>query len=234
MEQWNKTAERYVAFLDIMGFRDKVFREPHEDVLSFMGKMGGYIKAIEIHAARKIKEHSGVTRPVFFSDSILLVTNDNSKESLNSILMSCGFLVWNCMQMGIPVKGAISHGMQTADFDISLHLGKPLIDAYLLQNEVFFYGVIFHHTVETKLAEVLTRPGRKECVFYDTPYKKAGKIKHYVVDWTIADEFEGMADKPKSLDIVNRLYSTVSGEPRKYVDNTVEFIRAMNASGSDA
>ena len=199
-----------------------------------MGDMGSYIKAIESRAVTKIKEQRGVTRPVFFSDSILLVTNDVSKESLNSILSSCSFLIWTCMKMGIPVKGAISRGMQTADFNKSLHFGKALIDAYLLQDDLFFYGIVIHHTVEPQLRDILTRPLRNECAFYDAPFKKIGKIKHYVIDWTIVDEFKGYEDKPKCLDIVTKLYSTVSGGPRKYVDNTVEFVRAMTPSGTSS
>jgi hypothetical protein len=231
LELWKTTAKRYVAFLDIMGFKDRVFRETHEDVLKFMERMSSYIKSIESHAMKKIiEQNKGVTRPVFFSDSILLVTNNDSEDSLESIITACGYLIWNCLRMGIPLKGAISHGMQTADFDQSLHIGKALIDAYLLQNDIFFYGVVFHHTMEQKLQDILTHRENIEVVLYDTPFKKVGKIKHYVIDWTIADDFEQNPGMPKSLDIANKLYSTVSGEPRKYVDNTVEFVKAMNSS----
>lgn len=227
MRKWQKTTERYVAFLDIMGFKDRVFRARHDDVLKVMEKLSIYIKSIKSNAKARIKVRRGVTLPVFFSDTILLVSNDDSQESLESIIRSCSWLTWKCLSMGLPIKGAISYGTQTADFNKSIHFGKALIDAYSLQQEVYFYGVVFHDSVELKLKDILTLQYRNECISYDTPFKKVGKIKHYVVDWTIIDELKGMGGNPTCMDIVNELYLTVSGEPRKYVDNTVEFVNSM-------
>ena len=36
---------------------------------------------------------------------------------------------------GIPIKGAIAKGIMTADFNKSIYVGVPLIDAYNLQKE---------------------------------------------------------------------------------------------------
>jgi len=228
MKEWQATAERYVAFLDIMGFKDRMYRESHNDVLKFMEALSGRIKSIEKLATKRLTGQRGVVRPIFFSDSILLVSNDDSTESRVSIIAACIWLTRACLSMGVPIKGAISLGMQTSNFDKSLHFGKALIDAYLLQNEVFFYGIVFHHSAELKLPKAIEQTGGSYWVLYDTPFKKVGKIKHYVVDWSTVSELEKKVDKPNYLDIVNKLYLTVSGEPRKYVDNTVEFVRSMN------
>ena len=54
---------------------------------------------------------------------------------------------------------------------------------------------------------------------YYTPMK-SGNISHYLIDWTTEPERE------KHLsEIFLHLYNNVSGSPRKYVDNTYDFVK---------
>jgi hypothetical protein len=50
---------------------------------------------------------------------------------------------------------------------------------------------------------------------------KVGKITHQLVDWTCVCE-----DPEKK---VENFYKSVSGKPRVYVDNTLEFVRWITA-----
>ena len=159
------------------------------------------------------KNHSAsAVRPIFFSDSILLVSNNNSRTSLQMIIALCKLLTVDCLNMNIPLKGAIALGKQTADFEKSLHFGQALIDAYLLQNDVFFYGTVFHHSVELNLPKTVHLPAGErifrntlfDCSSYETLFKKAGKIKHFVVDWTTLRKTD------ECLNMMNKLYLTIS------------------------
>jgi hypothetical protein len=58
---------------------------------------------------------------------------------------------------------------------------------------------------------------------YNVPMK-SGKIIHYIVDWTF---LSGKEVKP--IDLVSDLYNSVSGTPRIYVDNTMDFVRWITA-----
>lgn len=120
----------------------------------------------------------------------------------------------------IPIKGSIAHGVQTANFDLDLHFGRPLIEAYLLQEELYLYGVVLHHSMEQHLENkgMMTSLKRLELLRYPTPMK-SGKINHYITNWVYFD------DQGKVSRAVNRLYGNVSGNLRKYVDNTVEFVQ---------
>ncbi|MBM3157368.1 MAG: hypothetical protein FJ004_08815 [Chloroflexi bacterium] len=119
------------------------------------------------------------------------------------------------------MKGAIAYGEQTADFDTSLHFGRPLVDAYKLQNELLLYTVVLHHTMEQYLIEkaIMQKLEGNDIFKYPTPLKE-GKITHYVVDWS---PFVDANDDLKSA--LSQLYGSVSGSPRRYVDNTIEFVR---------
>src|SRR5690606_33152910 len=123
---------------------------------------------------------------------------------------------------GIPIKGAIAYGQQTADFKKSLYLGMPLVDAYELQNELQLYGVILHHTFEQFINETerLDQFEHYSNIHkYPTPLK-SGAVNHYIVGW-----FDDQPGKNDFISQISRLYNTVSGNPRRYVDNTLEFAR---------
>lgn len=108
------------------------------------------------------------------------------------------------------------------DFAKSLHFGKPLIDAYLLQDELSFYGCILDSTSEAKMKE-LNLLNERGIVRYKTPLK-TGKINHCVIDWVTIYEDQTFVN---SESVIDEMYLTVCGKPRLYVDNTIDFIREI-------
>lgn len=240
---WNPTCERFVAFLDIMGFRDRVYRESHEDVRKMLKSLRPTIKVFEDLAKSTIRifqlkakledtkiPEPTVILPVSFSDSIILVASDKSINSLSELINYIKIIIFEAISEGIPMKGSISCGEMTADKDNSLFFGRPLIDAFELQNELQLYGVILHHTVEKCLSELnITKNFEKYDIFkYPVPMK-SGKITHYLVDWTLDlfsdNEFTGHNIEDVISTFGSKLYNNVSGKPRIYVDNTLDFVR---------
>ena len=216
MGNWEITANRYVAFFDIMGFKNLVYRNEHGDVLNLMNFLRSLLDMMD----EFYKENgSEVTvKAVSFSDSILLVTSDDSSASFDELIFFTEFILRGSFENAIPIKGSIAYGKQTADFNNSIHFGVPLIDAYLLQEELFFYGIVVHDTVEKVLSADVLRDKLLRC--YKAPFK-SGRITHYVVDWR--DYQKEDVQSKNWLQILGNLYNTVSGTPRKYVDNTIEY-----------
>lgn len=192
--------------------------------------MGGLEEAItEIRSAEeeilcklgisaRPKDHfdltSVVVRPVFFSDSVLIVSSDDSPASANKMLLACTWLLARCMAAGIPLKGALAMGRQTADFDRSLYFGRPLIDAYELQKELIAYGVILHCSAEKYVKKHKLQDDFGLLVEYQTPLP-AGAVAHLLVDWT-----HQTLESGDPMAMVEKFYSSVSGGARRYVDNT--------------
>src|SRR5664280_80487 len=100
MTPWQDTTDRFVGFFDVMGFKDYVFRNPHDIVKKRMGILVEAITQIRQREETMLskpeftgspKGHrdidSVVVRPVIFSDSILLVSSDSSPASANKLLL---------------------------------------------------------------------------------------------------------------------------------------------------
>lgn len=213
--KWKNTCKRFVAFLDIMGFKELVLRNSHEDVYKTLKSFRDSIDEVEQSA---ITNEKNTVKVIIFSDSIILVSVDDLAESANDMLFHVSAVFFKAFEQGIPMKGAIAYGEQTADFDNSLHFGGPLIDAYELQDELLLYGVVLHHTMEKRLIELEMIENCKGADIFKYPVPmKSGEINHYLVSW---DWFE---KKEEAVKTVSAFYNNVSGNPRKYIDNTLDF-----------
>lgn len=231
MTDWVDTTERYIAFVDIMGFSNYVYRNTHNQVKKRMSLLQKIIGKTEIELHEISKTFNKIPNPikvVIFSDSILLITKDNSKNSLEYILFACQLLLAESFENKIPMKGAVSYGTITADFEKSLFFGKGLIDAYTLQEQLFIYGIVIDEKVEKKI-----KPYNHLIKGYSVKAKtamKSGSITHFTINWMIqADKFENNieSNRDKAISIMESFYDDMSGYPRKYIDNTIECIQKI-------
>ncbi|MBD5367035.1 MAG: hypothetical protein HDR82_08560 [Bacteroides sp.] len=228
METFNQIQKRFVVFLDIMGFKDRVARSAPENLYTELTDFNRDITNI-INSSKKVdtqglSQNSGESEVALisseeqkdkimlaqFSDSIVLFSNDNSKESLDLISNVAKQIMVSAInrEKPIPLKGALAEGNITCDMPKQLFFGQALIDAYLLEENVQYYGVVVHHTAESSV---------KSCgnhLFKNTLVPlKSGKIYHFELAW-----YEDSIDDIKlGLD---RIRLSVSDSPRKYVDNT--------------
>lgn len=234
--KWEPTCNRFVAYMDIMGFRDMIFRSTHQQILEIMEQFRIPIKKLKEEAKKRLagKPHGWdifkdtVIRPVIFSDSVLLFSNDNSLEAVENLIWQVNSIISNALINGVPMKGALAYGEQTANFDKSLYFGKPLIDAWELQNELVIYGVILHHTIEGYLVEKGWIEELEEIgiVKYATPLKH-GTVNHYLVDCSSLPMKALMVK-----DSLPNLYGKVSGSARQYIDNTMSFVDWIEEQGA--
>lgn len=205
-----QTTVRFVAFLDIMGFKERVARVPHEELLA---QLTDFSQALNAYVAQYEDANIQSTQ---FSDSIILASNDASLESLKTLAEVVRGIMQIAVRRQIPMKGAMARGMVTCDTAKRLFFGQALIDAYLLEESVHYYGVLMHHTVETAIDE-LGIPS----LFRDVKAPlKNGNISHYELSW-----YADNPDDPKQLENAREalcgIRQTVSDAPRKYIDNTL-------------
>jgi hypothetical protein len=223
LDNWPTTTDRYVAFIDIMGFKDMVAKLDH-------GEIYGIMKSIE-----KSKQHQedlwaknkSLVRSTTYSDSVMLYSRDNTLDAFDSLITIVSGMINDLFELGIPHKGAIAFGKMTLDLERSIFFGQPLIDAYLLQEELHFYGIIIHNTVEGNLKDEINRVAFIEK--YECPLKKA-KSSHYTVypmhsDSSSAKEYPHR-HKKLQLSLKEMRYRT-SGQLRSYIDNTEAFLVHM-------
>ncbi|MFH2063712.1 MAG: hypothetical protein ABIK15_00770 [Pseudomonadota bacterium] len=217
------TSERFIAYFDIMGFRDLIYRNNHSDVKEKMDIVSGKVQNIEeyekSYQAKAIPENpaeEAIIRTIIFSDTILMASGSNTFHDACKTIFTATHFLSQMMANHIPIKGALAFGEMTFDIDNSIYFGKPLIDAYQLSEENFFYGATLHHSYEKRLTELQISPEKNFLKRAKIPMKK-GKIAHYFLSWK--DLFP---DNYSLESLLNRFYLSVSGSTRIYVDNTIQ------------
>ena len=226
-----KQNEMYVLYADIMGFKERVMTTEHSDLEKEFEKLLTYLNSwFSPNKKAKTFKFS------FFSDSILIV-DENTRYGFNRISKAAAGLMQVSLEHKFPIKGAISKGMFTYKEDKQLFFGRAIIDAYLLQEQVHYYGIVAHHSVEEDIKSLsngweLKKNGNKKG---SNPYilspipLKSGNITHYHLAYNLINEKREIA---KDVDkIHNDIFSwiesirgTVSGVPRFYVDKTLQVL----------
>jgi len=148
-EHWPITANRYVGFIDIMGFKDLVARSTHDEI---------YILMLKIEDAKNLNEtvkwgniQERLVKSTMYSDSIILYSKDDSEDSVRAICHTLSALTNDLIVEGIPHKGALAFGEMTLDQERSIFFGQPLIDGFLLQEELAMYGIIIHSSAQKQI-----------------------------------------------------------------------------------
>ncbi len=228
---WTPTKKRYVAFFDYLGFSNYVMRNSHSVVLKRMLKihesmesmnfMSGLTLGTSIEINNSTYEFSNYnSKATMFSDSFVIFTESDSKDDFfNLILQSIEFFQ-ECIINNIPIKGAISHGTITADFEKNIFFGKAVIDAYRLEEELQLYGIV----IDSKCEKAIKKFRAEETPFiemYNVPFK-GGKSNNLLCNWLPTKSY----DKKYSIKLERELLKyrdLSSGLQRKYIDNTIQF-----------
>lgn len=216
---WKTTTKRYVGFIDIMGFKDRVSRSTHEEIYNMMLRLNKSKKSIE-----KIKwaGRSGLIRTTTYSDSIMFYTKNDSVDSLFSLIAMLSAFSYDLFEETIPFKGAVAHGLMTLDDTNSIFFGQPLIDAFLLQEEIYFYGIVLHSSVEEKIDSMKGVKKKNYTVNYLCPFKKSN-AKHKTI-FPMYIDYKDLNVLQDILTNLHKLRYNTSGYLRKYIDNTEAYL----------
>lgn len=238
-KDWEITAPRFVAFLDILGFKDSVMRNPHEAIynqLKTISKSKTFLEKAPKIAQIKDTFNEVDISIVNFSDSIVIFSESDNEDNFKYFLASVRYLFAEAIKEGIPLKGGMAHGVISFDRVNQIYFGQPIIDAFLMEEELNYFGIYAHHTIEDYIFKNKIDSQKKfykNVVFELKTPLKCGKINHLNINWfilLIPSNFEGTKAEKKKLiyQKIKDFNTTVSGPPRKYVDNTLDLIEAMN------
>ncbi len=204
------TAERFVIFLDIMGFKDRVARSSHKDILQVLQELSNFI-------SENIPQEEEGLMFTMFSDSIIILSSDKTEETFKKIVNIASKVVEKAIEIGLPIKGALACGECTViNSNKPLYFGQNIIDAYVLEESIEIYGVALHNTVE-KLAVDMAK---ESSLVFDYKVKlKKSTSNHYIVSWFANDI-------TRSEHNLLEIRKTVSDSPRRYIDYTLDCINA--------
>lgn len=221
---WDVTTDRFVAFFDILGFKDLVARNPHDIVLAKLEVLKNLIAQLEnpkdLPQFKDRDVDQDQTKSVTFSDSIIVFSKGATSFDALKLFFDAYRILHQALANGIAVKGAISFGKITVNFEKSLFFGQPIIDAYLLHEELLMLTVILDNSVEEKIKALDKYDILKGILVEYRANLKSGKISH-----TLFRPY-GKKLYDERIEALGNLYKSTYGKPRLYIDNTLDFIKA--------
>jgi hypothetical protein len=233
MEDWGITCRRYVGYIDIMGFKDLVLRSSHQKVYEIMIKIDECKTFNENIKWPKLEGKFVYTTT--YSDSIMIFSKDDSLDSLRAFNGTISGMIEDLFAEKIPFKGAIAFGNMTLDLKRSIFFGQPLIDSFLLQEELYFYGIIVHASAEKEMFRRRTNIEKLFFTKYLCPLKN-GSCYHLTIHPMSADPVGDIKNYEKEyrelLCSVDRLRQSTSVYLRRYVDNTEQYLKYVWGSNS--
>ena len=153
---WNDDEERFVLYLDIMGFKDRVAKtdisELKQLLLTFKTKNRKLKPLLENTTTGLRKEFMKMSQ---FSDSIVVISRSNTKDDLNRITKAGVILMQTALETGFALRGAVAAGNMVFDSENQIFFGQALVDAYLLEEQLNYYGIVFHDSAEKLVRESL-------------------------------------------------------------------------------
>lgn len=219
---WKIKTNRYVAFMDVLGFKDYVLRHSIDEVYERLQTLNGF-RPEEGERDYDSDEEKRIKVSIF-SDSIFIFSRDDGFVTLRHFLSYVKRVMRMALRSEIPLKGAIACGDIVVDEERNLFCGQPIIDAYLLEEDLQYMGVVFHHTFEEAYNDLSDTQYKRICDWIKeelTPFKY-GKRTHLNLDYRIS----GSKVNNLKEDVKNqRFYS--SGDARKYVDNTLTMLESF-------
>jgi len=223
-DNWETSTKRFVAFLDIMGFKDLISRKTHSEIYDLLNDLSKIIEKVNSPSETAVLTGKSAYC-VNFSDSIIIFSQDDTMESLLTFTACVSYLFGGAIARSIPIKGAIAYGLVSLNETNQIYFGQPIIDAYLLQEEVYYYGVVLHHTVEKYLFDHQSLDSNPFFINFKTPLK-SGLIDHLNLNWITGYgvAIEEIPGSPKILEKIEYFRTSVSGNPRIYIDNTISVI----------
>lgn len=216
--------KRFIAFIDILGFRDIINKNTLQDIDRLLKIIPYSLNQIKSDKVLEQNYPNIQIKSSVFSDTIILFTENDESISLDKLLISTSFLIRNALQENLVLKGSISYGDVAIDETNNLFYGQPIIDAYLLEQEVSYIGVVIHNSVEKYIKDInyhdLISTGK--LIEFPTPLK-SGIIEHLNLNWLkLTNNYP--TNKSNIIEKIKEIRMTCSASPRKYYDNTIKII----------
>lgn len=173
---------KYVAFLDVLGFKSKLATLSQYEAAEFIGNFS--TTAFRQWEHEKISNLNGY----IVSDSFIIYSNDTSTESLNELIrVVANICKKEFAQNSILLRGAIAKGpfekleaREISTLQKGLIVGQAYVDAYLLEGTVKTTGVV----LSTEVYEDILNIGvYAEDLFRETIEKK----EHYILRYLTLD-----------------------------------------------
>ena len=229
---WDKTCDRFVVYLDLGGTKDMVHRKTHKEIYGKFIKIHNLIKSAQLRL--DIEEKYDMIYTSQFSDSIYIFSRDDYRVSFELLVYVMRKVIYELIMQGIAIKGACAHGKITVDIEKSIFFGQPIVDAYELEEDTRYYGIVCHNSFEKQIdkyklryknTDDVSQSFLEEDFFIAKTKLKPGDIEHANVNWFLHNKDTHEQIFTKVGKALKKIQMQVSGKPRIYIDNTMEMAK---------
>lgn len=229
--------ESYVAFLDILGFKQIVDNNHHRDLESLYDTFSDYVvtKTTELSDKYALHEGLGKVHCTIISDSIVMWTDNTNVNSFMHLSILVSKMLVAGLMADMPLRGGISKGEITVkNTNLGRTIfGKALTEAYTLETIqqwsgcVVKPGIIEECMADYQFKDVLENDFHY--IEYDVP-TKSGIQKLWCLNWPLIlvrnqEDFRPMFEKH------GKAITSESEEQKLY--HTVDFYNTMITLYSD-
>lgn len=144
---WHTTAERYVAYINIIGLKTFTDEANHQELINSMAELRDMLADIDQittfldQPAKDKDRRSALVKTALLADTVLLVSRDMGDDAVGHFIGSAMRIQMYLLQNGIAVRGGMASGLFTFDPDNLLFSGQPLSDAIALSKVILFFGI---------------------------------------------------------------------------------------------
>ncbi len=216
---------KYVLFLDILGFKDRLKGLPQGDAKDFISRFSSTVYNQWNGNERCDRSLKGY----IVSDSLIINTNDTTQQSLEDLLdVSEAICRDEFSQNSILMRGAIAKGeydkleaKELRSLGKGLIVGQAYVDAYLLEGSVKTLGIVLSKEVYED-AQVLKRGDFS--ISEETVKKEKSFVFRYLnIDYLLEaqrlEKFVNLAAESKWLPhFYNALYFSMKNENANKAD----------------
>lgn len=219
--KWTSSDDKFVLYMDIMGFKEKVNKSDFSDLQrEFINLCTNWKNRIKpLMKGNHLDYYQ-------FSDSIILTTDKADSQALNIIIRAAATIMQESMLLKFPVNGVLAKGQFSFDKTNQLFFGKALVEAYLLQTSLFYYGVVLHPNTDSDIKCFLSSDDQKYkktgLLLERMPIPlKGGNAGYYQICWGCLSKENDIKDNTtNSLNSLEIIEQGTTGNPRIYVANT--------------
>lgn len=188
------TANRMVAVCDVLGFKRLVYDAPLERVGGAMTHLRRMLTYAVRHEDPKgepptMAELRGQANVeiVVFSDTIFLFAKDDGDDAVRELIEAVGWLLFGTtISSVVGLRAGLAYGEVLLEPENDIFVGKPIVDAHLLETQQEWSGATLCETAVERLAQAgLTPETHVWLKKYPLPMKnETDRTERVVIDWT--------------------------------------------------
>lgn len=208
------TFKRYVAVIDILGFKELLKHNSVEDIVKIVDSLVSHVREfksywgysnISLEGSERLAEGVFKFNEMHFSDTIFLWTdplnpcgNHFERSVSGQFISSVANLIGNALISGVPLRAGVSYGECFIDMEKHICVGQAIVDAHSTESYQNWIGGALHPSCVTPEEPV----HNTHLVTYSVPVKPGATFQiSRAIDWrrSISDD--------KSVDSINNYFN---------------------------